>query len=214
MLKVTWRYWNVMTPLLARSLRRQYGREFTTEALRRGKQIYRRMLQEAPDVGSDNPMAGNLYESFVLLALYEGSGRRISEDGLRQMTRDVMHFPPLRLMGLGMDYRRAGGVQNANRLFHAYARWIRRHPQYREVSWDFHFDRKKHRDGTFYWFTHCPIEQYCKSHDLIHILPVLCDIDHMSAELLHARLERHQTLATGGRVCDYWIYSEDLQDPQ
>lgn len=214
MLKVTYRYWNLMAPLLVRSLKRQYGKQFASEAARNGKKLYRKMLEEAPDVGSDNPMAHNLYQSLVMLALYEGSGRRITEEGMRQMVSDVMHIPVLKLMGLSIDYRKARGVQKENRQFHTCAEWIEQHPQYREASWDFNFDDTRHRDGTYYWFTHCPIEQYCRSHDLIHILPVLCDIDYMIADLAHAKLVRHETLAKGGKVCDYWLYSKDLTEPK
>ncbi len=214
MLKITYRYWNLMIPLLVHSLKKQYGKDFAREAKKQGKKIYRTMLEEAPDVGSDNPMASNIYESFVMLALYEGSGRKISEEGTRQMTRDLVGFPPLKIMGLAVDYRKAKGVQKENGQFHACAEWIDKHPQYRELSWDFNFDDTRHEDGTFYWFTHCPIEQYCRSHDLIHILPVICDIDEMTVQLLHARLVRHETLATNGKVCDYWIVGEDIRDPK
>lgn len=214
MLKVTYRYWNVMVPFLAHSLKKHYSRTFINETVKKGKQLYKAMLEEAPDVGSDNPMAKNIYASFVVLALYEASNRRITEKALRKTTEEILHMPVMKLMGLDVDYRKSKGVQKENGRFHACAEWIEQNPQYREASWDFNFDDSRHKDGTFYWFTHCPIEQYCRSHGLIDILPVLCDIDEMTADLMHAKLERHETLAKGGKICDYWIYSKDLKEPE
>ncbi|MBQ7838925.1 MAG: L-2-amino-thiazoline-4-carboxylic acid hydrolase [Lachnospiraceae bacterium] len=36
------------------------------------------------------------------------------------------------------------------------------------------------------------------------IVPYMCDIDHMSANLMNAKLLRKYTVASGFKICDYW----------
>ena len=72
-------------------------------------------------------------------------------------------------------------------------------------TWDFHFDEHLHRDGFYYHFNHCPIADFCRKYGYEEINPVLCNIDHITARLVHGRLVRHHTLATDGPICDYLI---------
>ena len=45
------------------------------------------MLRRADDIGKDNPMASNLYEGLIFLALWDASDRQISVDELRTISR-------------------------------------------------------------------------------------------------------------------------------
>ncbi len=55
-----------------------------------------------------------------------------------------------------------------------------------------------------YHFTKCPVAEFAKDHDLLDILPALCNCDYVGMEQLHARLVRTETLAHGNQ-CDYAI---------
>lgn len=61
-----------------------------------------------------------------------------------------------------------------------------------------------------YKFTSCPVAEFARSHDLLDILPALCNIDYKAMELIHARLVRTTTLGTG-EYCDYTIVGD--KDP-
>ena len=63
MMEYTSKYWNMLIPLIKRSLLKRYGKAKTAELLRKTNQIYRDMLRRADDIGKDNPMASNLYEA-------------------------------------------------------------------------------------------------------------------------------------------------------
>lgn len=63
MMEYTSKYWNMLTPLIKKSLLKRYGKEETAELLRKTNQIYRDLLRRADDIGKDNPMASNLYEA-------------------------------------------------------------------------------------------------------------------------------------------------------
>lgn len=94
------------------------------------------------------------------------------------------------------------------------AAWLEKHPQYKEVSWDFNFDETKHRDGFYYHFTQCPLNTFARREGYLEVLPVMCDIDHLTAKLMHIKLHREQTLAGGGKMCDYWFVGDRVKEPK
>lgn len=61
-----------------------------------------------------------------------------------------------------------------------------------------------------YKFTSCPVAEFARAHDLVDILPALCNFDYKAMELIHARLVRITTLGTG-EYCDYTIVGD--KDP-
>ncbi len=214
MLRYTGKYWAVILPLLKKSMNRYYGSDFVNETVKKAKPIYREMLREVDDIGADNPMAKNIYECFVFLAVWKAAEGRIAADDLRKITRDVLSFPLLRAVGLVANANSKKSIERLDERLHGCQAWLDAHPQYKETSWDFNCDETLHRDGGYYHFTHCPLNDYARRHDMIDILPVMCEIDHMTAALMHAKLHREQTLATGGTKCDYWFYGDKLKNPQ
>lgn len=61
-----------------------------------------------------------------------------------------------------------------------------------------------------YKFTACPVAQFAREHDLLEILPALCNVDYTAMEVIHARLVRTTTLGKGA-FCDYTICGD--KDP-
>lgn len=61
-----------------------------------------------------------------------------------------------------------------------------------------------------YRFTSCPVAQFARDHDLLDILPALCNVDYVAMETLHAKLVRTTTLCRGD-YCDYTICGD--KDP-
>ena len=57
---------------------------------------------------------------------------------------------------------------------------------------------------VYYEFTSCPTAEFAKQHDLLEVMPALCNPDYTAMELLHARLIRKTTCSNGER-CDYTI---------
>ncbi len=214
MLKYTCKYWAVLSPLVKRSLKKHYGKNFAARTMKRAKTEYRAMLDRMDDIGKDNPMASNVYMCFVFLAAYRAAKGKIAIDGLRIISRDVMNWKPLRCMGLFMNANRPGGIAAIRKMLLKNAEWLKKHPQYKAVSWDFNFDAGKHRDGFYYHFTRCPLNNFARREGMLDVLPVMCDIDFLTAGLMHARLHREHTLAVGGRLCDYWYYGDKLKDPK
>lgn len=61
-----------------------------------------------------------------------------------------------------------------------------------------------------YRFTSCPVAEFAHEHDLLDILPALCNVDYPALECMQAKLVRTTTLGYG-LECDYAICGN--QDP-
>ena len=69
------------------------------------------------------------------------------------------------------------------------------------------FDKEK---PIYYEFATCPVAEFAKQHDLLDIMPALCNPDFEGMELIRARLVRKSTCANGNK-CDYTICGD--KDP-
>ena len=189
-------------------------KEETAELLRKTNQIYRDLLRRADDIGKDNPMASNLYEGLIFLALWDASDRKISVEELRTISEEMMSFPLLKAMGLMINANKKSGMARIAKMMHKDAAWLEAHPQYKAYSWDFHFDETKHQDGFYYHFTQCPLNTFARKEGYLEVLPIMCDIDYKTAALMHAKLYRDHTLAGSGEVCDYWFVGDKVENPK
>lgn len=207
MMEYTDKYWKMIISLVKKDLVRRFGKEEAASLIQKTDVVYRDMLNRADDIGKDNPMASNLYEGLLFLALWEAADGKISVDDLREITRAVMQFPAMKLVGLFVNANRSG-LEKLEKRMHKNAEWLEVHPQYKGVSWDFNFDKTKHSEGFYYHFTRCPLNDFARREGYIEVLPVMCEIDLLSAELMHAKLIRKQTLASGGDCCDYWFVGD------
>lgn len=210
MLKYTCKYWMILAPLVRRSLKKHCGRNFAKVTMQRAKTEYKAMLSRMDDIGADNPMASNVYMCFVFLAAYRAAKGRITVSGLRTVSHEVLAWKPMKCMGLFMDANKPSGIAALRKKLVKSAEWLENHPEYKKVSWDFNFDETKHSEGYYYHFTQCPLNNFARREGLLDVLPVMCDIDFLTAGLMHAKLHRESTLAEGGRMCDYWYVGDRL----
>lgn len=207
MMEYTDKYWKMIIPLVKKDIVKRFGKEEAASLIQKTDSVYRNMLNRADDIGKDNPMASNLYEGLLFLALWEAADGKISVDDLREITRAVMQFPAMKVVGLFVNANRSG-LEKLEKKMHKNAEWLEVHPQYKGVSWDFNFDKTKHSEGFYYHFTRCPLNDFARREGYLEVLPVMCEIDLLSAELMHAKLIRKQTLASGGECCDYWFVGD------
>lgn len=207
MMEYTDKYWKMIIPLVKKDIVKRFGKEGAASLIQKTDSVYRDMLNRADDIGKDNPMASNLYEGLLFLALWEAADGKISVDDLREITRAVMQFPAMKVVGLFVNANRSG-LEKLEKKMHKNAEWLEVHPQYKGVSWDFNFDKTKHSEGFYYHFTRCPLNDFARREGYLEVLPVMCEIDLLSAELMHAKLIRKQTLASGGDCCDYWFVGD------
>ena len=215
MLKYTGKYWFVITTLLRKPLKKAYGKEVASKALKNGKKVYRDMLAKTDDVGADNPMASNIYVSFVMMAIWKAADGAITPESLIEVITEVMGTEKImKHMGGGIDLNKPEDCDKLAAALRAHKQWADEHPQYQDVTWDFNFDDSLHRDGIYYHYTHCPIEKFARENGFMEVLPVGCALDYPNARAKHAILHREQTLSTGGTMCDFWLVPDQIEDPQ
>lgn len=208
MLKYTNKYRKMLIPLAKRSLVRRFGKEEAAALIKKADAVYRDLLNRADDVGKDNPMASNVYECLVFFAIWRAADGRITVDDLRAIAHEVLSFPLLKAAGLYINANTKTGQKRLEKMMLKNAAWLEQHPQYKGASWDFNFDSEKHSEGFYYHFTKCPLNDFARREGYLEVLPVMCEIDLLTAGLMHARLIRGQTLASGGEICDYWFVGD------
>lgn len=77
-------------------------------------------------------------------------------------------------------------------------------------DYDMEVEPYRAREPIRYRFTACPVAEFAREHELLDILPALCNADYAAMELIHAKLVRTTTLGTGD-YCDYTICGD--RDP-
>ena len=77
-------------------------------------------------------------------------------------------------------------------------------------DYEMHVEPFKEKKPIRYKFTACPVAEFAKEHNLLDILPALCNADYAAMEVIHARLVRTTTLGIGDH-CDYTICGD--KDP-
>lgn len=208
MLEYTDKYWKMLMPTVKKSLVKRFGKDDTAVLLKKTDKVYRDMLDRADDVGKDNPMASNMYECLIFLALWKAADGKISVDELREITHEMLSASSFKIVGLFINANKPSGMKRIENMMKKNSEWLEKHPQYKEASWDFNFDETKHSEGFYYHFTKCPLNDFARREGYLDILPVMCEIDLLTAGLMHAKLIREQTLASGGEICDYWFVGD------
>ena len=162
MMKYTGKYWIMLAPLVRRSLKWHYGKDFAEQVMKKAKPIYRDLLNRMYDIGADNPMASNVYTSFVFIAVWKAANGKITVKALKAISKEVIQFKPLKLMGLFANANQKKGMKAIRNMMLKNAQWLEEHPKYKKYSWDFNFDESKHKDGYYYHFTQCPLNTFAR----------------------------------------------------
>ncbi|WP_242994477.1 L-2-amino-thiazoline-4-carboxylic acid hydrolase [Butyrivibrio fibrisolvens] len=182
MMKYKGTYLRLFSLMLKKYLKEQYGLEVTRKALKGSKAVYRTMLEKVDDIGSDNPMAKNIYMCFVFLAIWDAADGAIDVESFGTVIKRFMKSPMVSKIMSGSDLNRLEDMQKAKDKFHAMQAWADAHPQYKDKTWDFNFDETKHKDGSYYHFTRCPLEKFARENGYLEVLPVCCEIDYLLTE--------------------------------
>ena len=214
MMKYKGFYLHMFSTLIRKHLREAYGKETTRRALKNAPGIYREMLTQVDDIGADNPMAGNIYMCFVLMAIWKGAEGAITPDGFRPVIRNMVKTPLVTKILGKRDMNKPEDLAQSWKGLYEKKEWADNRPQYRDKTWDYNIDKTKHRDGVYYYFTNCPLNNYARKYGYMEILPVCCELDYLITEANHAVLHRDQTLASGGTMCDYWVVPDKIKDPR
>lgn len=205
-------YWNVLSPLVRRSITKRYSDTLASYAIKNGKKHYRELLQRADDIGPGNPMAADFYGACVFIACWLGTGKLISPAGMEKVTEDVMRTMKPFFALQNLNTKRGSGYWY--RFMKKYEAWSADKFDRYPTIWKVHFDENLHRDGSYFYFTQCPICTLCQKEGIPEILPALCRTDEIMFHMQHGVLHRKHTLAAGDKICDYWVVGDKVKDPR
>ena len=205
-------YWALFAPMIRKSIARRHGAELAEHSIRRGKEEYRRLLAHADELGPGNPMASNAYFAYVFAAAWLGGEKRLTPDEMGAVMTDVLNGPLLRAVFGMTDLNR--DPKKWYRDMKKYEAWFQKHGGEYPVNWNVGFDETAHRDGSYYFFTRCPICEFCEREGIGELMSALCATDEVMFRLQHGRLHREHTIAGGEGVCDYWIVGDQVKEPQ
>ena len=175
----------------------------------RAAEIYARYYDETPRIGGkDNPMASNLYGFITSIAYFEATDGRLGVDSVETIMQ--WRMAPMRSLAKVFDLNR-GWVQG---IFNFFVRKIAKKTEEKKKSgewgstWSMLVDPEEHHEGCSVTLVGCPLAAFARAHGYMDILPKFCAIDHASIGMLHGKLIRLHTEATGGEGCDYWIVGD------
>ena len=203
-------YWTLFAPMIKKSITRRFNSELAERSIRQGKKEYKRLLSHADELGPGNPMATNAYFAYVFAAAWLGSGRQITLDKMGQVMTDVLESRLLcTVFGMTDLNRRPKKWEQDMR---AYEAWYKKHSDDYPINWVVNFDETVHQDGSYYYFTRCPICEFCQREGIAELMPALCATDEVMFRLQHGRLFREHTIANGDGICDYWVVGDQTRD--
>ena len=203
-------YWTLFAPMIRKSITNRFGKQLAGEAVSNGKSEYRRLLSHADDLGPGNPMAMNAYFAYVFAAAWLGSGKMLTPEDMGQVMTDVLETRLLRAYFGMTDLNRTPGKWEQE--MRKYAAWFEKYGKDYPVNWVVRFDESRHQEGSFYYFTRCPICEFCVREGIEELMPALCATDEVMFRLQHGKLYREHTIAGGDGICDYWITGDRISE--
>ena len=203
-------YWTLFAPMMKKSMTNRFGKELAEQAIKSGKEEYKRLLSRADDLGPGNPMAMNAYFAYIFAAAWLGSGKRIKPDEMALVMTDVLESRLLRSFFGMTDLNKT--PKKWEREMRKYEAWFARHGKDYPVNWNVNFDESRHKEGSFYYFTRCPICEFCNREGIGELMPALCSTDEVMFRLQHGKLHREHTIAGGDPICDYWITGDKKKE--
>ena len=185
-------------------LKEKYGKAFASETMKKSKKVYRQLVEQADDIGANNPMAYN--ELFVLafVAPYVASGKQIPPETVQEMMRQSLYHIKWYFARTNLNTEK-GKAENKKSIV-KYIKWYtpEKEKQY-PTSLRVDFVGQPKEGACYYRITRCPICAYAEKLGVQELMPLFCELDSVMISLQHGVLHRQQTIASGGAYCDYYI---------
>lgn len=213
MLKYKPMYWYALESIIKNNLKKKYSKDDTKIILLNAKKEYKYLLSIADDIGSNNPMASNMYMCLLFLSFLTGNKEKVKEEDLKELISTTLNSKIVDFLISRNDMNREKDIKKFGSRIHRSANWIEKHKSEYPESWEFNFD-DTHKDGVYYYFTKCPIAKFFKDNNLENLTHIFCEIDYLTIEKNRAKLHREHTLASGDKICDFWIVGDKLKCPK
>ena len=181
-----------------------YGQDYAREIMKKSKIIYGKLLEEADDIGKDNPMAYNEIFALVFVAPYIASEKKIPPETIQEMMRRSLYSVKWFFSLVNLNTKR-GKKANKKNIIKYYKWYTPEKEKLYPTSFKVDFEGQPYDGACYYRITRCPICAYTKKLGVFELMPLFCELDHVMISLQHGVLHRKGTIAKGADCCDYFI---------
>ena len=182
----------------------KYDKAYASEIIRRSKIIYRKLIEEADDIGDDNPMAYNEMFALAFVAPYIASEKKIPPETIQEMMRRSLYSVKWYFSLVNLNTK-MGKKANKKNILKYYKWYTPEKEKLYPTSFKVDFVGEPYEGACYYRITRCPICTYTKKLGVFELMPLFCDLDHVMISLQHGVLHRKGTIAKGADCCDYFI---------
>ena len=182
----------------------KYDKAYASEIIRRSKKIYQKLIEEADDIGKDNPMAYNEMFALVFVAPYIASEKKIPPETIQEMMRRSLYSVKWFFSLFDLNTKR-GKKANKKNIIKYYKWYTPEKEKLYPTSFKVDFEGQPYDDACYYRITRCPICTYTKKLGVFELMPLFCELDEVMISLQHGVLHRKGTIAKGADCCDYFI---------
>ena len=166
--------------------------------------LNKRNVDQADDIGDDNPMAYNELFALAFVAPYVASKKKIPPETVQEMMRRGLYHVKWFFSMTNLNTEK-GKAENKKNIM-KYIKWYT--PEKEKLyptSFKIDFVGQPHEKACYYRITRCPICTYCKKIGVEELMPLFCELDNVMITLQHGVLHRKHTIADGSDYCDYYI---------
>ena len=186
-------------------LRERYGKEKGEAIWEQCKRNYDAYLTDCPDYGGKrNGHARAIYGGLLIFALYPALPDQPPISELQAFTQETF-MGPFTKLGKIFDLNHPSHMWLIDKIFRRSGNRDRKDAvEYPAgfINVDVPYDKEHH--AARYSFTQCPNAEFAKKHNLLHVLPLLCNCDFFGISEIHGQLIRCGTCGNS-RFCDYLV---------
>jgi hypothetical protein len=169
---------------------------------------YTENLKDLPDIGRKNGHAQAVYGGMLIFALYPALPDQPPISELEGFVQNLF-MGQFTKLGKIFNLNRSSNMWLIDKVFQKVGRRDRKDAE----TWPDGFinvnepyDKEHH--AARYHFTQCPNAEFAKKHNMLHILPLLCNSDFFGISEIHGQLIRCGTCGNSD-VCDYLVVGKD-----
>ena len=186
-------------------LEKRYGTESAVDIWEKTEEQYNAYLPDLPDYGGKkNGHAMAIYGGLLIFAMYPALPDQPPISELQDFVSNLFMGPFVKL-GKIFNLNRSSDMWLINKVFKKSGdgdrRDILKYPC-GFINIEEPYDKENHI--ARYHFTQCPNAEFAKQHNLLHVLPLMCNSDFFGIEQIHGTLIRCGTCGNSS-MCDYCV---------
>lgn len=196
-------FYTLCAGAIKKALRTRLPAEELTDCMANIKAEYGRIVPDFPEVGR-NTLTDMAYLGCLFLAIYTGSENRFTPSEMEEVYDAVL--ARFKWMFGIVDLNKGWAQKKLRHEADGYQKWLDEHGSDYPDKWEMHLADCGGK-GMKFVFTKCPLRDYCEKAGCLEVLPAICHSDFVMCEMMHSRLVRTTTLASGD-CCDFWMMGD------